>query len=110
MRRCAISAHDMLARHPWAFALMESRTSPGPNALRYGDAVIGCLREAGFPIAMVAHAFSALDAHTYGLSMQEASLPLEDDVPEALLEQFPAVVYPNLAPMPVVRRFEAGRA
>ena len=30
MRRRAISAHEMLARHPWAAGVIESRTNPSP--------------------------------------------------------------------------------
>src|SRR5882762_9372418 len=48
MRQRAVSARQALSRHPWAIALMESRTSPGPATLRHHDAVIGSLREAGF--------------------------------------------------------------
>ena len=33
MRRRAISARAALLRHPWATALMESRSSPGPATL-----------------------------------------------------------------------------
>src|SRR3954471_5921360 len=44
MRTRAVSARAVLARHPWAIALMQSRTSPGPANLRHHDAVIGSLR------------------------------------------------------------------
>ena len=56
---------------------MESRTSPGPATLRHHDAVIGCLRGAGFSIDLTAHAFSALDSYIYGFALQEASLPFD---------------------------------
>ena len=48
MRQRAISAREVLARHRWAIGLMESPTSPGPATLRHHDAVLGCLRGAGF--------------------------------------------------------------
>jgi len=48
MRRRAISARQVLRRHPWAIGLMESRITPGPATLRHHDAVLGCLRRAGF--------------------------------------------------------------
>ena len=47
MRERAISAREVLARHPWAIGLMESRSTPGPATLQHHDAVIGCLLEAG---------------------------------------------------------------
>ena len=48
MRRRAISAREVLARHRWATGLMESRTTPGPANLRHHDTVLGMLRGRGF--------------------------------------------------------------
>ena len=75
MRRRAISAREVLARHPWAVGLMESGTHPGPSTLRHHDSVLRCLREAGFSIAMAAHAYSAVDSYVYGFALQQLSLP-----------------------------------
>ena len=66
MRQRAISVRDALLRHRWAIGLMESRTNPGPANLRHHDAVIGCLRAAGFDMAAVATAYSLLDATSTG--------------------------------------------
>ena len=77
MRRRAISAREVLARHRWAIGLMESRQTPGAATLRHHDAVIGCLRAAGFSIAMAAHAYSVLDSYIYGFALQEPSLPFD---------------------------------
>lgn len=74
MRARSISGREVLTRHPWAVGLMDSRRSPGMANLRHHDAVIGCLREAGFSLALVAHAFALLDAHLYGFMVQELSL------------------------------------
>src|SRR3954451_20481908 len=60
MRRRSTSARAALSRHRWAIGLMESRASPGPATLRQHDAVLGCLRAAGFSAALTAHAFSAI--------------------------------------------------
>ncbi|HEY4974735.1 MAG TPA: TetR/AcrR family transcriptional regulator C-terminal domain-containing protein, partial [Steroidobacteraceae bacterium] len=62
MRQRAISIRTVLARHRWAIGLMESRTSPGPATLRHHDAVLGSLGQAGFPVALAAHAASVLDS------------------------------------------------
>src|SRR5437763_9399801 len=75
MRQRAVSAREALARHRWAIGLMESRGSPGPATLRHHDAVLGCLRQAGFSIELTAHAYSLLDSYIYGFALQEASLP-----------------------------------
>jgi hypothetical protein len=50
MRQRAISARRVLASHPWAIGMMESRSTMGPAAMRYVDAVIGSLRAGGFSI------------------------------------------------------------
>jgi AcrR family transcriptional regulator len=87
MRRRAISAREVLARHRWAAGLMETRTSPGPATLRHHDAVLGILRGAGFSVAMAAHAYSLLDSYTYGFAMQEAVLPFDTGEETAALAQ-----------------------
>ena len=102
MRQRAISARAVLSRHRWAIGLMESRTTPGPATLRHHDAVLGLLREAGFPLGLAAHAYSALDSYSYGFALQEASLPFETgpetaELAQAMLAQFPAAEYPHLA-------------
>src|SRR3954462_7824026 len=77
MRGRAVSARSALRRHPWATALMQSRTAPGAATLRHHDTVIGTLRGAGFSVVLWAHAFSATDAYVYGFARQERSLPFE---------------------------------
>ena len=57
MRRRAISTREALKRHSWAIGMMESR-HPGPANLRNHNAVMGCLRKAGFSFEMAIHAYS----------------------------------------------------
>ncbi len=102
MRDRAASARDTLRRHPWAAGRMESRPAPGPATLRHHDAVIGCLRNAGFTIELAAHAYSAIDSYLYGFAMQELSLPLTTPEETAAMAvtfpgHFPAKEYPHLA-------------
>jgi AcrR family transcriptional regulator len=104
IHRRAVSARQVLRRHSWAIALMESRTTPGPATLRHHDAVIATLRAAGFSLAMTAHAYAVLDAHVYGFAVQEASLPFEgpdtvSEVAESIMAQFAAGEYPHLVEM-----------
>ena len=101
MRLRAISFRSVLSRHRWAIGLMESRTSPGPATLRHHDAVIGCLRGAGFSLELTAHAYSALDSYIYGFAMQERDLPFYTPeetaaLAQVMLAQFPAADYPHL--------------
>jgi AcrR family transcriptional regulator len=102
MRKRSVSFRAALSRHPWATGLKDSGTNPGPATLRHHDRVIGTLRNAGFSIAMAAHAFSALDSYIYGFAMQEKSLPFTTEEETAamahiMLAQLPANEYPYLA-------------
>jgi AcrR family transcriptional regulator len=102
MRRRAISARQVLRRHPWAIALLQSRTSPGPATLRHHDAFIGTLRGAGFPVAMTAHALAVIDSYVYGFALTESALPIHGPEPVAeiagsMMRQYPADAYPHLA-------------
>ena len=102
MRTRALSARQVLTRHRWANGLMESRSTPGAANLRHHDAVIGCLRQAGFPIALAAHAYSALDSYIYGFAMQAPTLPFETpeetaELAQAIMSRFPGNEYPHLA-------------
>ncbi|MCW3018409.1 MAG: TetR/AcrR family transcriptional regulator [Solirubrobacterales bacterium] len=76
MRRRAISAREALKRHGWAIGMMESR-HPGPANLRNHNAVMGCLRKAGFPFEMAIHAYSLQDAYIYGFALQERDTGFE---------------------------------
>ena len=102
MRQRALSARQDLARHPWAITLMESRTAPGPATLRHREAVMACLRRAGFSVEMATHANWLLDGYVYGYALQAASLPFDtaeefasigEDV---FLPQLPPDQYPYL--------------
>jgi AcrR family transcriptional regulator len=102
MRQRAISVRDALLRHRWAIGLMESRTNPGPANLRHHDAVIGCLRAAGFDMSATATAYSLLDSYIYGYAMTKMNLPFEDtadivEMSEGMLAPFPPGEYQNLA-------------
>jgi len=76
MRRRAISTREALKRHGWAIGMMESR-APGSANLRNHNAVMGCLRNAGFAFEMAIHAYSLQDAYIYGFALQERDLAFE---------------------------------
>jgi AcrR family transcriptional regulator len=113
MRQRAVSARAALRRHPWAVGLMESRRTPGPANLRHHDAVIGCLRQAGFPVALAAHAYSLLDSYIYGFALGEASLPFDTpqetaEVAQAIMAASPADAYPHLTELAVQHVLQPG--
>lgn len=96
MRRQAESTRQVLARHPWAIALMESRTTPGPANLRHREAVTACLRKAGFSVLTATHANWLLNSYVYGHALQEATLPF--DTAEELADMTQDVYLPQLPP------------
>jgi AcrR family transcriptional regulator len=77
MRRRAVSTREALNRHRWAVGNMEGRTTHGPANLRLHDAVLGCLRAAGFSLEMTVHAYSVQDAYIYGFALQETDMSSE---------------------------------
>jgi AcrR family transcriptional regulator len=77
MRRRAVSTREALNRHRWAVGHMEGRTTHGPANLRLHEAVLGCLRAAGFSIEMTVHAYSVQDAYIYGFALQETDMSSE---------------------------------
>ena len=102
MRDRAISARDVLVRHPWAIGLMDSRRNAGPATIRHHDAVIGSLRRGGFSVEMAAHAFSLLDSYIYGFALQETSLPFRtpeelSELADTVMPLAPATEYPYFA-------------
>ncbi|MDN5767615.1 MAG: TetR/AcrR family transcriptional regulator [Humibacillus sp.] len=101
MRRRCRSVRTVLRRHPWAIPLLQSRTKPGPATLRHLDAVIGCLRAAGFSLELTAHAYALIDSYVYGFALSEASLPINGpqtvgDVAESMMLEYLATDYPHL--------------
>lgn len=99
--RCT-SAREVLARHPWATPLMESRSTPGPHTLAHHEAVLATLRSGGLSIPLTAHAYAILDSYVYGFALQEASLPIQasDDLADlatSIFDQSTMAAYPHLA-------------
>lgn len=103
MRRRAISAYQVLSRHRWATMLLLSRANVGPAMLRYVDATIGCLREAGFPYALADHAWNAIDNYVYGFTLQQLNFPFQPDEyadrAQGFLPQLPPEQFPYLRAM-----------
>jgi AcrR family transcriptional regulator len=110
----AVAARVALSRHPWALWLAKPRRRAAPVTLRYHDAVIGCLREAGFSVRAAAHAYSLLRSYTYGFTLHEQSLPLDssEEVTAAIrrryVREIPAEQYPYLVELLVERATRPG--
>jgi len=112
MRHRAISVRKVLARHPWATGLMESRTTPGPATLRHHDAVLGILREAGFSIVLAAQASSVLDSYIYGFVLQERNLSATSlgstRLAQVILARLATQDYPHVAELTVEHVLQPG--
>jgi AcrR family transcriptional regulator len=93
MIRRANSARRVLAVHPWATALLQSRLHPGPATLRHHNAFIATLRTAGFSIGLTAHAFALIDSYVFGFALSDNALPIHGpesvaDTAASMMEQF----------------------
>lgn len=102
LRARSVSGRAVLLRHRWAVGLMDSRSAPGPHTLAHHDAVIGCLRAAGFDLPAIGHAVALLDAHLYGFLLQELALPFADedelaDLGAAIVDDATAAAFPHFA-------------
>jgi len=98
MRQRAISAHTVLLRHPWATLALMSRVNVGPAMLRYVDATLACLVEAGFSYPMADYAWNALDSHIYGFTLQVLNFPFEAEEYAAAAKDHVAMVPPEKYP------------
>jgi AcrR family transcriptional regulator len=100
MRQRANSAHEVLLRHPWATMPIVSRINVGSAMLRYIDATLGCLVEAGFSFEMADHAWNAIDSHIYGYTLQELNFPVEasdySEVAASFISMIPVEQYPYM--------------
>ncbi|MDP2311972.1 MAG: TetR/AcrR family transcriptional regulator [Pseudomonadota bacterium] len=100
MRKRALSAHEVLLRHPWACGLLMSRVNTGPGMLRYIDATLGCLHGAGFSLPVADHAWNALDSYIYGFTLQKLNFPFEAEeyskIAASYLPALSAKQYPSM--------------
>jgi AcrR family transcriptional regulator len=100
LRKTAISAHDVFVRHPWAASLTLSATGTRPARWRYMDAILGCLREAGFSAEMTDHAYHALESHIAGFTLWAAQLEVDaeelPDLAATFLRELPVDEFPYL--------------
>ncbi len=72
IRRCAMSAYDLLHEHPWvcslAVAPSDARLIGGPR-IRYMEWLLRRLREAGFAPDLAYSAYHTLDSHIFGFTL-----------------------------------------
>jgi AcrR family transcriptional regulator len=99
IRRSALSVHEALERHPWATGLLMLPPRVRRRRVEYMDALLGCLRNAGFSPETTYTAYHVLDAHIYGFSLWLATYERAQLSPEqvaALIRSIPLEEYPHL--------------
>ena len=100
MRARATSAHAVMLAHPWAPMLVVSRINVGPNMLRYIDATLGTLRDAGLSWAETDRAWNAMDSHIYGFTLLLQNFPVDPEeyasAAASYLPMLPADTYPYM--------------
>ena len=100
MRARATSAHAVMLAHPWAPMLVVSRITVGPNRLRYIDATLGVLRQAGLSWAETDRAWTAMDSYIYGFTLQVQNFPIDPEeyasAAASYLPMLPAETYPYM--------------
>ena len=110
IRKCAISAHEALLRHPWACSLVMSPNNTAgvlTPRLRYMEWLLRRLREAGFPPKLTYSAYHTLDSHILGFTLWQlghsagaSAIRGERDLADfaaRFLRELPAADYPYFA-------------
>ena len=98
VRRSAISYHDALRRHRWVTSVPTSGEATLAQ-LRYMDALLKRLREAGLSPELTHNAYHALDSHVVGSALWLARIPPKaelDVLARNVLRQLPSDTYPDL--------------
>jgi AcrR family transcriptional regulator len=101
LRASAVSAHQVLRRHPWACNPLMSGPRVLPSRLRMVDALLGRLAEADLPSDLADRGYHALDSHILGFTLWEAgySVALRDTPSESIatvVEDLGLEAYPHL--------------
>jgi AcrR family transcriptional regulator len=97
LRQRILSARRVLLRHPWAFRVLESRTTPTPAALEYIDSMIGMFRAGGFSIDLTHHVMHAVGSRIFGFTQELFNDPQRVDpevqtaFPPEMVEAYPYV-------------------
>jgi AcrR family transcriptional regulator len=101
LRARILTARQVLLRHPWAPAVIETRTAMNAEIVGYFDGLLGILRAGGFSYDLAHHGMHALGSRALGFT-RELFAPTDPEAggaeATAMLEQL-AGVYPHLAGM-----------
>jgi AcrR family transcriptional regulator len=101
IRKTALSAYDVLLRHPWAANLVLSGPTMSQARVRYMNSLLGSLRHGGFSAEETDHAYHALDSHIMGFALWEVGIMTGlanlGDLVTTFLQELDIDAYPHLS-------------
>ncbi len=98
LRTRILSARRTMQRHPWASAVITTRTKASPVMMKYMDSIGGMMLAGGFSVDLMHHAFHALGSRVLGFSQElfDDSSPDVDPDEMALMVRQMAQQFPNI--------------
>jgi AcrR family transcriptional regulator len=98
-RERILSARRVMLRHPWASAVITSRSQPSPVVMRYMDSMGGIMLAGGFSVDLMHHAFHTLGSRVLGFSQElfddSNALAATPEIQELMIRQM-SREFPNL--------------
>ncbi|MFB7723362.1 TetR/AcrR family transcriptional regulator C-terminal domain-containing protein [Nocardia sp. NPDC056100] len=98
LRKRILIARDILLGHPWAPALIGTRSPMTLSIVAYFDGVIGLLRGGGFSYELAHHAMHSLGSRALGFTQELFGPPADQSEPDAvaaltaMADRFPNIV------------------
>ena len=98
-RERILSARRVMRSHPWASAVIASRTEASPVVMRYMDRMGGIMLAGGFSLDLMHHAFHTLGSRVLGFTQElfddSSSESMTPEVQELMIRQM-SQEYPNV--------------
>lgn len=97
IRASALSANEVLYRHPWACAMWLQRM-PGPARVRYMEGLLACLDRSKLPHDIAHHAYHVIDTYIVGFTAQQHTFVMDPEQLAAAASDFLAGLQPATSP------------
>jgi AcrR family transcriptional regulator len=97
VRQRILSARRALLGHPWAYRVIESRTTPPPLVLAYMDSMIGMFRAGGFSVDLTHHVMHSVGSRIFGFTQelftdsQNVDPEVQATMPPEMAQMFPYI-------------------
>lgn len=98
LRKRILTARAVMLRHPWAPAILETRTTMSPRMVRYFDTLLGIMVQGGFSYDLGHHAMHALGSRAIGFNQElfvptnESQEDQNDELLAQMAEQLPYLI------------------